>query len=148
MQKEGIMKKGFILLGWVSVVILATGFGQKEQQNSMAQSQMLMRKVADGDLAYVTTVQAFSMALQKTNTAGGIVRLSDCQENTVVQKWQPLGATLQDVLDGIAKTDPQYRWDIEDGVVNVLPAGDEPVLLKTHISTFIVKRQASPDTAL
>jgi hypothetical protein len=142
------MRKAGTLICWLLLTIIVTALGQEGRQYSLNQSQVLTRPVVDDDLTYVTTVQAFSKALQKTKTAGGIVRLSECQEKAVMQKWQPLGGSLQEVLNEIVRVDPQYRWTIEAEVVNVLPAEDEPAFLKTHISSFSAKKIASPDAAV
>lgn len=142
------MKNKLMLFGWMLLIVLASALGQNERQDNFGQSQALTRPVVDGDLTYITTIQAFSKALQKTRTAGGIVRLPDCQEKAVMQKWQPLGGSLQEVLNEIVKADPQYRWTIDSEVVNVLPTEDEPAFLKTRIRVFTARGVASPDVTL
>jgi hypothetical protein len=46
------------------------------------------------------------------------------------------GSTLREVLDDIVTADPDYGWEVKDGVVNLLPAKGVPDLLTLRISAF------------
>jgi hypothetical protein len=144
------MKKAFVLLGCLLVGLLGTAIcGQGRQQSaSTTETDVLVRRVEGLDLEYVTTSQAFSKALYHSGTPGGIVKISNCQNDEVIQKWQPLASPLRDVLNWIVQADPPYQWSVEDGVVNVLPRVGEPGLLKTHITKFEVKDASSAEMAL
>lgn len=136
---------GFLLLGLLAPAM----FGQIGQQpGASGSNDVLARHVEGADLEYASTLQAFSKALFQARAPGGIVRTSGCERDGVIHKWQPRGLSLRDVLDGIVKTDPQYRWSVEDNVINALPVAGEPALLKTHIGAFNVENVAWASTAL
>lgn len=136
---------GFLLLG----LLAPTMFGQIGQQpGASGSNDVLARHVEGADLEYASTLQVFSKALLQAGAPGGIVRTSGCERDGVIHRWQPLGLSLRDVLDGIVKTDPQYRWSVEDKVINALPVAGEPTLLKTHIGEFRVENVAWANTAL
>ena len=61
--------------------------------------------------------------------------LQGCEEpsNSTV-RFQ--GSTLREVLDDIVTADPDYRWEVKDGVVNLVPAKGVPDLLTLRISAF------------
>ena len=46
------------------------------------------------------------------------------------------GNTLQEVLNDIVTADPSYRWEVENGVVNLLPAKGVPNLLNLQIASY------------
>lgn len=66
---------------------------------------------------------------------GGIVTAVFC-EAEYSHDLTPLGPTLRDVLDSIVVADPQYKWDLEQGVVNFGPIKNEPMLLDVVIANF------------
>lgn len=143
MRKAAVLRS-LLLLG----LIMSLPFGVIGQQTgSSADNNVLARHVDGADLEYVSTLQAFSQALIQTGTAGGIVRTSGCKDTGIVHRWQPLGSSLRDVLDGIVKIDPEYRWSVDDNVINVLPVA-EPAFLKTHIVDFKAEKVVWPSSAL
>lgn len=142
------MRKGPVLVKLLLIGLLTTIISAHTRQQAGGSNDVLARHVYGADLEYVSTTQAFSKALFQVHAPGGIVRSSGCEEDGVTHKWQPLGSALHDVLDGIAKADPQYRWSVEDRVINALPVAGEPALLKTHIGEFKVEDAAWPSTVL
>ena len=44
--------------------------------------------------------------------------------------------TLREALEAIVTADPEYRWEMNDGVVNLLPSRGVPDLLAVRISAF------------
>jgi hypothetical protein len=144
------MRKACAILGFLLFGLLAPRmFGQIGQQpGASGSNDVLARHVEGADLEYASTTQAFSKALFQAGAPGGIARTSGCEWDGVIHRWQPLGSSLRDVLDGIVKTDPQYRWSVEDEVINVLPVAGEPALLKTHIAEFKVENVAWASSAL
>lgn len=135
----------FLLVGLLTPMI----FCQSGQQaGSSGSNDILARQVEGADLEYASTTQAFSKGLSQAGAPGGIIRTSGCGGDGAIHRWQPLGSSLRDVLDRIVKADPQYRWSVEDGVINALPIASEPVLLKTHIREFKVDKVAFASAAL
>lgn len=50
--------------------------------------------------------------------------------------FNPTGMSAREVLDSIVAADPRYRWSLEDGVINVLPAAGHPPLLDVRLAEF------------
>jgi hypothetical protein len=124
-------------------------FAQVGQQSvNSGVDNILARRVEGADVEYISTLQAFSKALFQAGAPGGIVRTSGCEGDGVTHRWQPLGSSLRDVLDGIVNTDPKYRWDAEKEVINAIPVTGEPELLRTHIREFKVQDAVWPGSTL
>jgi hypothetical protein len=82
------------------------------------------------------------MTLKESRTPGGVVRINECRSDgdTATPFAEMNSATLRDVLDGITILDPQYRWQVDNGVVNLVPRLQPlPELLNTRIKKFEVK---------
>ena len=50
--------------------------------------------------------------------------------------WNPQGESLGQVLNELTAVDKSYRWEVQDGVINLLPTAGEPPLLKTRLDEF------------
>lgn len=50
--------------------------------------------------------------------------------------FTPAGMSVRDLLDSIVAADPRYKWGVEDGVVNLLPAAGSPPLLDVRLAEF------------
>lgn len=46
------------------------------------------------------------------------------------------GATLADTMKELVKTNPGYKWEVRQGVVELMPEGGLPELLKTRVGHF------------
>jgi hypothetical protein len=119
---------------------------KRPQEN--ASEGILQRKVPGDELEFLKTRDVFYSSLWRTRLPGGMVRLVDCEEDTLMQSWKPLDSPLSQVLDTMVATDPRYRWQVQDGVVNLLPTAGEPTLLKTRLNEFHVENISSAREAL
>lgn len=137
--------RSFLLVGLIGSTVLGHIAGQSGGNEDI---DLLARHVDGAKLEYVSTVQAGFKALVQAGAPGGIVRILGCEGDGIIHRWQPLGSSLRDVLDGIVKSDPQYRWIVEDKVINVVPAADELALLKTRIREFKVEDAVWPGSAM
>lgn len=85
----------------------------------------------------VTTQQSFLYALIASKKPGGIVIVNrDCVVSELKPQMVREYASLETALNSIVKQDPWYKWSVEDEVVNLIPADDEPDFLKTRIKEF------------
>jgi hypothetical protein len=110
---------------------------------------ILERRVPGDDLEYLTTTNAFRAALAGAGATGGIASVATgCEDDPIVQRWMPVGASLKSVLDWIVAADPGYRWGSDSGVINLLPKDSEPALLKTRISRFRLDKSTDIDSAV
>jgi hypothetical protein len=138
--------------GLTICVVLAqalTIFGQTGRPERLSSAdEMLARQVPGGDLEYLTTTTIFFRSLGGVGAAGGMVTIRNCDGDNSKQAWQPIVQPLRRVLDTMIEADPRYRWQAEDGIINLLPADGEPALLGTRISKFRVKDITSALEAL
>ena len=65
-----------------------------------------------------------------------------CQEDPR-RHWNPQGESLAQVLNEMTAVDKSYRWEVQDGVINLLPTAGEPPLLKTQLSEFRIESNSS-----
>ena len=78
---------------------------------------------------------AIQTAIHGSGAAGGAVITQGCEEpSDSIVRFQ--GSTLREVLDDIITADPDYRWEVKDGVVNLIPAKGVPDLLTLRIDAF------------
>lgn len=136
---------GFLILG----LLAPTMFAQVEQQGGNSRGDnVLARRVEGADIEYLSTTNALLKALFHAGAPGGIVRTYGCEGDDVIHRWQPLGSSLRNVLDGIVNTDPKYRWSAENEVINAIPVAGEPELLRTHIREFKIQDAVWPGSTL
>lgn len=77
--------------------------------------------------------------------AGGVVSITGCEEDKSKRHWNPQGEALGQVLNEIVGADSRYRWEMQDGAINLLPMSGEPPLLQTYIGEFSVTTKSSLD---
>jgi hypothetical protein len=128
-------------------LILAVLAPPKHPQEK-SREDVLQRKVPGAELEYLTTTDVFHSSLGRVSVPGGMVRIFNCREDTIKHNWKAQGSTLAQTLDAIVAADSRYRWEIADGVVNLLPASGVPTLLRTRINEFHVESTTSSLDAL
>jgi hypothetical protein len=138
--------KSFTICAVVVLAMIASG--QTPRIVKPSADEMLERRLPGNEVEYFTTRDAFSMGLSGVGMAGGGARVLGCEGDYFKQLWGPMNKTLRQALDTIVETDPRYRWELVDGVINLLPAKAEPALLQTHISEFRVENMFSAMDAL
>jgi hypothetical protein len=131
------MKKSSSLSVILSFIVLAAiSLGYASQATPKGQSeQALQRKVTLPELVNLPTTSIIVRGLSTAGVPGGIVKVPACEERPRAV-FTPQGATLRNVLDSAVSTDPEYLWDVEEGVVNLLPRGGEPSFLKLRVRRF------------
>ena len=132
----------------LSSLFLLIVFASPQEAQENASEDILLRKVPGNELEFLSTRNVFYSSLWLTHLPGGMVRLVDCEPDTLMQSWKPSNSPLSQFLDTLVATDPRYRWQMQDGVINLLPAAGEPALLKTRLSKFEVEDIASAREAL
>lgn len=129
------------------LVIVASGQTRRVATPSMP-DDFLERQVQGRDLEYFTTTDAFYASLDRTRSAGGRVRIVNCEDDTFKRPWTPSGSPLRKVLDAIVAVDSRYQWQMQDGVINLLPVAGEPALLGIRINEFRAQEATSAREAL
>ena len=120
----------------VLLVCVSPFFGHQQQpEKPVSEEELLMRPVAISP-SPTSVNSAFQSAIMAAHAAGGEVLMQGCAEpsNSVVRPKE--GSTLRKLLDDIVAADPDYRWEVKDGVVNLLPAKGVPDLLTLRIGAF------------
>lgn len=64
----------------------------------------------------------------------------ECARQSRSISFEVDNATIADVLDRIVSTDGQYRWEVADGVVNVVPRASPDPILETKISRLLIRQ--------
>ncbi len=125
----------FFAIG-IMAIFVATTFGQ--DQRTKAAQDILGRLVTWGDLNDLTVMEAFSKALVATRVPGGVVVVENCNGSAKYASI-PSGSSLGDALDIITLAEPRYRWELEGGVVNLVPTDTVPPFLSLRIAEFDVQ---------
>ena len=137
-----------VMICILSSLFLSIVFAPPKETQEIASEDILQRKVPGNELEFHSTPDVFYASLGRTRLPGGMVRLVDCEQDTLMQSWRPSNSPLSQVLDTMVATDPRYRWQMQDGVVNLLPAAGEPTLLKTRLNEFDLEDIGSVREAL
>lgn len=109
--------------------------------------EILKRQVSVTDLNDVTVTSAVREAFSTASVPGGIVSIPECREE-MRYRFVLAGSSLNDVLDTVVSTDSRYKWQIDQGVVNLIPRKGIPELLNLHITKFYVREARILDYAL
>lgn len=90
----------------------------------------------------LNTPAAFRLTILRARLPGGAAMVVGCQEN-LKRHWNPQGESLGQVLNEMTAVDKSYRWEVQDGVINLLPTAGEPPLLKTQLGEFKIESTSS-----
>lgn len=142
------MKK-FIVFTAVAAMALLTvaALGQIGQtQTSTTTEQLLNRQTAEVP-ERSTTRAAFKIALNTASVPGGVIAVPSC-DSEPVYTLASTSASLRDTLDTVVATDARYSWEIENGVVNLVPRTGTPAFLNQRITEFRVENAETVYEAL
>jgi hypothetical protein len=129
------------------VAALATmPFTYAQQSPTPQEAQEAMRRHREQTRGTVTTSESLLQILRSQEVPGGIVMPSQC--GAIARHQMPVGSSLHELLDSLTAVVPQYRWQAENGVINVIPAGGVPAFLEVRVARFRAERVKSPDEAL
>lgn len=77
----------------------------------------------------------FLDTLRGTGLHAGFVEIAGCSDLPKGRLQIKQGVTVRQAMDAIVVANPGYRWELEDGVVNLMPLSNAP-LLDTRIAKF------------
>ena len=121
-----------------TLVLLLGAFpvaGHQEQPGKPAAEAELLMRPANVGPSPLSVNSAIQLAILRSGAAGGAVITQGCAEpSDNIVRFQ--GSTLREVLDDIVTADPDYGWEVKDGVVNLMPAKGVPDLLTLRIGAF------------
>lgn len=87
--------------------------------------EIIARQKAKTNSELLTTRDAFVRSLISARVPGGVVRTSNCGSEENRLQTEVLALPLSQSLNRITQTDPQYRWQSEQGVINLIPTAGE-----------------------
>lgn len=111
-------------------------------------TDILKRQVTTNKSEYQTTHSSFLESLMSARVPGGIVTILNCDNTHPKRQIAFSPGTVRETLDAIVRANPEYRWQVDEGVINLLPATDEPALLKVRINKLKVEDAQSIDRVL
>lgn len=130
----------------IAIFVLAVAiFGQEKVSITQKTDELLNRQIALPEFNYTETTTIFQLGLKGAKVSSGVV-ISTCdatQEKKNFVFSQKI--TLREFLTGIEQSDPSYKWEIEDEVLNLLPRSDVPELLDLSIPNFKVEQVSDYD---
>ncbi len=130
---------GMLILLSLSLLAYAT---QTDQTQSSVPN-VLKRQVTVSDSERPTAHSAFLESLVNARVPGGIVTILNCGNRQGGQQTHLSSGTLKKTLDAIVKANPEYRWQVDDGIINLLVTHGKPELLDVQISKLKVDNAAS-----
>jgi hypothetical protein len=130
-----------IIASWCASAIVVQASQARKQ---VPVGNLLERKVV-GVSDYHDVQSALIAALTSSGVPGGLAKVEGCEREAAVPIARIPTGTLRSALDAIVGGDPWYRWELDGGVVNVLPVSGEPPLLSTRIAAFSVRGAPSVD---
>jgi hypothetical protein len=124
----------------VLVVVVAAGpiaAGQGEAASLSEPQPSNVRIGHDIPVANRRILFIFQDVLWGSGLNGGFAEIGGCSESELPQgslKLKP-GITVREAMDALVAANPNYQWEWEDGMVNLLPRVEIP-LLDTRITSF------------
>lgn len=113
-------------------------FAQFETTQKNLPAGALERPIFAQEGQPINTPAAFRLSILRARLPGGAALVVGCQEN-LKRHWNPQGESLGQVLNEATAVDKGYRWEAQDGAINLLPTTGEPLLLKTQLGEFKVE---------
>ena len=102
----------------------------------------LERLIYAHEARMISTPEAFRASILRARIPGGAAMTVGCQED-VKRQWNPQGEPLGQLLNELTAVDKSYRWEVQDGAINLLPAAGEPLLLQTHVGELKIDTTSS-----
>ena len=128
----------FIFMSLAALMVFAQ-FG-RAQRNLPAGA--LERPIYAHERNVLNTPEAFRASILRAKVPGGAVMIVGCREDPKRQ-WDPQGEPLGQVLNEMTSVDKTYRWEAQDGALNLLPTAGEPLLLQTQVGDFKIDTTSS-----
>lgn len=130
----------------ILALLAATASASARQLPTPEDAREIMRQRRERTRGTVTPREALLDVLRSQGAPGGLALLPQCGEEERLAV--PGGATLPELLDSLVAATPQYKWQSEHGVVNIIPAGGAPPLLDVRVARFRAAKVKTPDEAL
>lgn len=141
------MKRISIVVGLVIICsLIANAIYYRFINTQEIESEQILNKPITGLTdSPIEASSAFMYALNSAKVPGWTIFSSkDARKELLLR---PTGFTLREGLDSIVAAEPIYAWEIEDGVINLVPTSGAADLLNTKIRKLDITA-TSPDDAI
>jgi hypothetical protein len=138
------MARVFFAFSLLAILVLSGSAYLRQEMPQKLPDNPLERQVPYTNADLLTTRNAFHAALGPARVLGGIVTVIGCEQEPRTQMFRGMGQSVRDIMDQLVSMDPKFRWEMDDGVIDVLPAAGEPPLLRVQIPAFEVIDITSP----
>jgi len=117
----------------VLLLVMSPGFGQRTSGgDTLEPSTITLPELRTEE----TTAERFSTIMTMAGASGGMAIIHEgCSHGPRRNVSIKEGTTLSQALDDLA-LDARSKWQLKEGVVNMLPSALVPPLLETSIRTF------------
>ena len=128
----------FLLMFFALILFTNLIFAQiHKPPKIVADIPVLDRKLVEEDLNSGDVSTTVMKSFVRTFTMGGFAKVfTEGEEQTY--SFKPKSLSLKDVLDSIVEAEPLYKWNEENGIINILPK-DSYSILETRIANFYLK---------
>jgi hypothetical protein len=130
---EVTMRKCFTIGILGLFLTMSIGVSAYPTQQPDSHEARLDQKI-DLDLKNATLMYALSTLSVSHRVPNGIQYAAEDRNEP---KLELKGGTLQEILDSIVIQEPLYRWQLVDGVINFVPAGERDPFIETLLNTFV-----------
>ena len=117
-------------------------FGQTPVTKDKTETEILQREVSLYEFRYSDTPSIIQSAFVKAHLPGGIV-VVNCGKDRKRYAFSRPRISIQNLLLSVEQIDPEYAWELSDGVINLLPYSGTPKFLETQFKEFSVQRVTS-----
>lgn len=138
------MKTSLLLL--IAIITVENGWHFAYANSQKPSPQDILSKPV-GPITFDSTepVNAFTAALKAANLPGGVIKI---EAPSSLKKTITAGPSVGEALRSIIAIAPQYRWSLENDVINLMPTAGEPSLLSFRIKQFDIDSAISLQSAL
>jgi len=110
--------------------------------------KILDRMMPDAEpLRNVTMKTAFITVLRLAKLSGGIIEVNDCAHSVsgseALHSYLFTGLKIREALDRIVSENPDYKWEVKDGAVDLVSLKGVPAVLNLSLAYFEVSSQDS-----
>jgi hypothetical protein len=141
------MKTGKALATLILTCITAITMAFDHQSGSKAKpDEALTRRIGNTGNGKAEISNALVRALNNTSMPGGFVMGGNL--NNEIEQGEISQMTMEELLNKIISINRNYRWLVDDGVINLIPLINEPVLLNFKIAEFHADNLSSVEDAL
>jgi hypothetical protein len=125
-------------LAAIIITLAIAVLGQNNNLTKKPEQSILSRKITLPESRDIESTLLFQMALSNAKIPGGIVTVN-CGNPSKQSFVASETTSLELFLINLELTDVRYKWQLNEGILNLLPKQELPKLLETPIEKFSVQ---------